>query len=147
MTPGRIPIEDGLFTWPSDDPRLIGSRCDACGVVMFPTQPSCARCNSEDVSEHLMARRGTLWTWTTQSFLPKNPPYAGAETPETFTPFAVGYVDLPGEARVEGRLTESDPDKLRIGMDMRVVVVPFTTDDDGNEIVTFAFEPVEEGAR
>ena len=58
-------------------------------------------------------------------------------------PFGVGYVELPGEVKVEARLTESDPDVLRLGMEMELVVLPFRTDDDGNEVVTFAFRPVE----
>ena len=28
-------------------------------------------------------------------------------------------------------------------MEMELVLVPFRTDDDGNEVVTFAFRPVE----
>ena len=31
---------------------------------------------------------------------------------------------------------------LTKGMDMELVLVPFRTDDDGNEVVTFAFQPV-----
>ena len=58
-------------------------------------------------------------------------------------PFGVGYVELPGEVKVEARLTESDPDVLRHGMEMELVLVPFRTDDDGNEVVTFAFRPVD----
>ena len=54
-------------------------------------------------------------------------------------PYGVGYVDL-GEVRVETRLTKTEG--LRIGMDMELVLVPFRTDDDGNEVVTFAFRPV-----
>ena len=57
-------------------------------------------------------------------------------------PFGVGYVELPGEVKVETRLTESDPDVLAPGMEMELVLVPFRTDDDGNEVVTFAFRPV-----
>ena len=57
-------------------------------------------------------------------------------------PFGVGYVELPGEVKVEARLTESDPDALAAGMEMELVVVPFRTDDEGNEVVTFAFRPV-----
>ncbi|GIU88612.1 MAG: hypothetical protein KatS3mg009_3127 [Acidimicrobiia bacterium] len=26
----RVPVAEGIFTWPSDEPRLIGSRCRAC---------------------------------------------------------------------------------------------------------------------
>ena len=45
--------------------------------------------------------------------------------------------------RVEGRLTENDPAKLQFGQQVELTMVPFATDDDGNEIVTFAFQPVE----
>ncbi len=92
------------------------------------------------IETHLLPRRGTLYTFTTQDFLPKEP-YASGETPETFKPYGVGLVQLGGEVRVEGRLTESDPGKLRIGMDVRLAVVPFRTDPDGTEIMTYAFEP------
>jgi uncharacterized protein len=58
-------------------------------------------------------------------------------------PFGVGYVELPGQVRrSRTRLTEADPDKLKIGMEMELVIVPLCTDDDGNEVVTFAFAPV-----
>ncbi len=137
----RVPVAEGVFTWPSDDPQLIGSRCAACGIVTFPTQGSCPRCASPDMAEQLLARRGRLWAWTTQEFPPPSPPYAGPRG-EAFVPFGVGYVELPGEVKVEARLTETDPEKLVLGTEMELVLVPFGTDDDGNEVVTFAFQPV-----
>jgi uncharacterized OB-fold protein len=51
-------------------------------------------------------------------------------------------VQLDDVIRVEGRLTEADPTKLEFGMEVELTMVPFATDDDGNEIVTFAFQPV-----
>jgi uncharacterized OB-fold protein len=136
----QVPVADGLFTWPADEPQLIGSRCAACGIVTFPTQDSCPRCASTSMEEMLLARRGTLWAWTTQEFPPPWP-YSGP-TGADFVPFAVGYVELPGEVKVETRLTVCEPDALRNGMEMELVVVPFRTDDDGNEVVSFAFRPV-----
>jgi uncharacterized protein len=136
----QVAFAPDVFTWPSDDPQLIGGRCEACRAITFPTQPSCARCGSVEVGPHLLPRQGTLWTFTTQEFLPKEP-YAGGETQETFRPYGVGLVQLGDEVRVEGRLTESDVSKLRIGMDVRLVIVPFRVDADGTEVMTFAFEP------
>ena len=137
----RVPVAQRLFTWPSEKPQLIGSRCSACGIVTFPSQDSCPRCASTDMREHLLARRGRLWAWTTQHFPPPSPPYAGP-TGEAFVPFGIGYVELPGEVKVEARLTEADPARLAEGMEMELVIVPFNTDDNGNEVVTFAFRPV-----
>jgi uncharacterized OB-fold protein len=91
------------------------------------------------MAEHLLPRRGRLWAWTTQEFPPPSPPYAGP-TGAAFVPFGVGYVTLGDELKVETRLTKTDG--LQIGMDMELVLVPFRTDDDGNEVVTFAFRPV-----
>jgi len=134
----RNPIAVDLFTWPSDAPQLIGSRCKQCAIVTFPAQESCPRCASTEMEQHLLPRRGRLWAWTTQEF-PPPPPYAGP-TGDAFVPFGVGYVELGDEVRVEARLTETEG--LEIGMDMELEVVPFRTDDDGNEVVTFAFRPV-----
>ncbi|HEY8155481.1 MAG TPA: OB-fold domain-containing protein [Myxococcota bacterium] len=135
----RIPVAEGIFTWPGDDPRLIGSRCAACGIVTFPAQGSCPRCASTGMAEHLLPRRGRLWAWTTQAFPPPSPPYAGPKG-DDFVPYGVGYVELGGELKVEARLTETKG--LEIGMAMELVLVPFRTDDQGNEVVTFAFRPV-----
>ena len=137
---GSVPVADGLFTWPSDAPQLIGSQCTSCQIITFPAQGSCPRCASTEMTEHLLSRRGRLWAWTTQHF-PPPPPYAGP-TGEDFVPFGVGYVELPGEVKVETRLTACDPDVLRIGMEMELVVEPFRTDNEGNTVMTFAFRPV-----
>ena len=37
----KKPMVEGLFTWPSDEPRLIASRCKKCGTVAFPKFPIC----------------------------------------------------------------------------------------------------------
>ena len=143
-TATQVPIAPGLFTWPSDEPRLLGSRCGACGVMTFPQQADCPRCASDAMAEAPFDRRGTLWTFTTQEFVPKSPPYARVESPETFQPYAVGYVEFAGQAKVEGRIDVADLSTLRIGMEMEVVVVPLLQRDDGTEVVTYAFRPVEE---
>ena len=134
-----VPVAEGLLAGSLLAPVLIGSECRRCGVVAFPRQSSCASCTSSDVEERKLARRGTLWTWTIQGFEPKSPPYAGAA--EQFEPYGVGYVELPGEVRVEARLTEADPDRLRIGMAMELVLVP--APGPGGAL-TYAFQPVEE---
>ena len=134
----RVPVAEGVFTWPSDDPRLIGSRCGACAIVTFPAQDSCPRCASTGMAQHLLPRRGRLWAWTTQEFAPPAPPYAGP-TGDAFVPYGVGYVQLGDDVKVETRLTATTG--LEIGMEMELVLVPFRSDADGNEVVSFAFRP------
>ena len=134
--PRQEVVAEGLFTWPSEEPRLIASRRD--GVLSFPARP--------DEERVLLSARGTLWGFTTQQFRPPSPPYDGDDTAETFQPYALGYVELPGELLVQARFTESEPDRLRIGQEMELRIVPYTTRPDGTEVLTFAFAPVNESA-
>src|SRR6516162_9935193 len=132
-----------VSTWPDENPQLIGSRGDACGATTFPRQSRCPRCSAGTMSDLLLPRRGTVVAWTTQGFVPKLP-YAGSDTAETFQPFGVGLVQLEDVVRVEGRLTENDPAKHRVGMEVELVMGPFFVDKDGDEVMTFAFAPVGE---
>lgn len=139
----QVPIAEGLFTWPSNDPRLLGSKCNNCGVVTFPAQNSCPACSGMDTETVELERRGKLWTFTLQCFLPNRPPYDGPETPETFKPFGVGYVELPDQTRVQTRLKTEDVNKLEVGMDMELVVEKYI-ERDGKDVVSYFFTPVDE---
>jgi uncharacterized OB-fold protein len=130
------PSESDLFCMLDDEPRLIASRCETCSEITFPEQPSCPRCASQSVARELVGPRGVLWTWTVQTFAPK-PPFLAADP---FEPFGVGYVELPGQLRVESRLTESDPSRLRIGLPMKLTLVDLPGHPNRT---TFAFEPAE----
>ena len=93
------PLAEGLFTWPSDSPALIGTRCGSMrrGHVPEPLRLPAVRVRGHG-ADRTRARTGTVWTWTTQNFRPP-PPYAG---PEEFVPYHVGYVELArrGDRRV-----------------------------------------------
>ena len=145
-TPEQFPFAPGVFTWPAERPQLIGSRCGQCEGLAFPAQEVCPRCGLEGMAEYELSRRGRLYSWTTQGFLPKEP-YAGDETPKTFRPFGVGLVELEGGLRVEGRLTEADPEKLAFDMEVELDVIPFRHEagEDGapdREIMVYVFKPV-----
>ncbi len=139
----QIPIAEGLFTWPSNDPRLIGSKCKKCGVVTFPAQNSCAACSGVETESVELARGGKLWTFTIQCFLPNRPPYDGPETPESFVPFGVGYIELPDQTRVEARIKTRDVNALKVGMDMELVIEKYI-ERDGKDVMSFFFQPVDE---
>ncbi|HTI73539.1 MAG TPA: OB-fold domain-containing protein [Mycobacterium sp.] len=140
----QIALAPEISTWPDENPQLIGSTCGKCGATAFPVQKRCPKCSVGEMSEVLLPRRGTLVAWTTQGF-PPGAPYKGP-TGKDFVPFGVGLVQLGLEQeaviRVEGRLTENDPAKLQFGQQVELTMVPFTTDEEGNEVITFAFQPV-----
>ena len=98
------PVAEGLFEWPSTEPRLVAGRCEGCGTFVFPCPESCPKCSGEAIERVPLPHRGRLWTFTVQRFAPKAP-YDG---PKDFEPYGVGYVEFSGQVLVEGRLTESD---------------------------------------
>lgn len=112
--------------------------------MAFPVHNACPRCGGDHLDDAAFDRQGTLWTFTTQEFVPKSPPYARVETAESFEPYAVGYVEFADQGRIEGRIVGCPPDRLEIGMHMEVVLVPFCLDEQGRQVVTYAFRPVDE---
>jgi uncharacterized OB-fold protein len=141
-----VPIAEGLFTWPADPPALLGSECRACSYLTFPAQAGCPRCGSADTAARPLKRRGTVWTWTSQEFRPPSPPYAGPGDAQHFDRYYVGFVELPGELRVEARFEGFDAGPPAIGDAVELVVVPFTENADGDTVVSYAFVPAKEAA-
>ena len=142
MTASAPPIDDGLYTVTDTGPRLVASRCRALRRGRLPPPGHLPRV-------HLRGRRGDppRGPWNPLDLdhpaLPAPlPAVPGPPGTKTFEPFGVGYVELPEGVRVESRLTEDDPDRLRIGMEMELVLVPFRT-AEGDDRTTFAFRPAD----
>lgn len=131
-------VDDSLMTDGSDGPALVGSTCTSCGTTTFPRQGSCPRCTGEAMVDDVLPRRGTLWSWTVQRFRPAAP-YLGTDD---FAPYGVGYVELGGRVLVEGRLSVSEPERLRIGMPVEVVLDELGSGDDRRTV--FGFRPLED---
>lgn len=135
------PIAAGILTWPDDNPALIGGRCRRCASYTFPARQGCPNCGATDVETCPLERTGTLWTWTSQGFVPKEP-FAGTfYSADPFEPWFVGLIELPGQLRLESLLVGCTQDTLKIGMSMRLTTVPLRTTSDGDDIITFAFTP------
>lgn len=117
--------------------RLLGGRAGAdrpdAGRIVFPHP------GTSDFDPVALGTQGTLWSFTIQRFAPKAPPYAG---PAAFEPWALGYVDLPGEVIVQARLVGMAFDAIRIGMPLRLIRVAL--DDSAAEPLWLpAFAPAE----
>jgi len=92
-----------LFTWPADEPHLIGGLCKGCNTYFFPKfsefhEPGCPQ---GPVKEVLISRRGNPTSYTTQHFAVPSP----FVNPEPFVPFAPKTVALPEGIEAMGQLT------------------------------------------
>lgn len=131
----KVPIAEGLLEL-EPEPRLLASRCPGCAALAFPVQAGCPRCGSTALETIPLSPSGTVWTWTSQEFRPVAPPYTG---PEDFTPYYVGYVEVPEGLCVETRLTGFSGRTPRIGEAVRLAPQDF------GDVVIPAFEPVNAG--
>lgn len=131
-TDSLSPIAEGIFR-KGQPPVLLGGRNRGTGAFAFPMPQGFG---SENYDPCDLGSRGTLFTWTIQRFRPKSPPYAG---PESFEPFALGYVNIDRKVIVEARLTNVAFTDIHCGMAMRLVLEPF--EKDGSTVANFAFEP------
>ncbi|MHB1342829.1 MAG: Zn-ribbon domain-containing OB-fold protein [Thermoleophilia bacterium] len=134
----EILVGEGLFVRPTSPlgvAHLIGSKCRSCAEVTFPKQPWCANCGGDAV-ELPLSTRGKLYSFTNVH----NAPPEGYKGP---IPYGVGSVEVDG-VRIMCNISESNPAKLSIGMEMELVVDALFVDDDGNRVVGFWFKPAAE---
>lgn len=136
-------ITEGLFRVDGDRAVLIASRRRSTGVVKFPAErPELFDGDPEiqdDIEAIELSTQGTLYTYTTQEFVPPLP-YKGNRDPKVFKPYVVGFVELPEGVLVETLIIGAEPADLRIGQPL--VSTTSTLDTaEGQSLVTFAFKP------
>ena len=133
----RVHVVDGLFIETEGGPRLLGSRCAACGTHYFPRVARCTApsCRSTNVSGVELGPRGTLFSYTVQHYAPPPPfRYEG-----TFAPYAVGLVELEEGLRVVGMMKLDDLTAMRLGMPVELTVDRMGIDEQGREVITWKF--------
>lgn len=123
------PIAAGLWS-EGDTPHLIGGMHRQTGRICFPMTSGIDSALYEEIA---LPREGRLWSWTSQDFEPKRPPYDG---PEPFEPYIVGYVELSGAIILESRVVGAIASEMHIGMPLTLRIIDF-----GRGRSCFAFAP------
>lgn len=132
----RVAIEDGYFTIPDDPgeaPRLLGSRCPACGEHFYPRRMVCAQCLHEGCDDLLLGPTGRLYTWTYVHV----PLFAKKDG--SVDAYGVGQVDLPEGPRIQAILV-GGPDDFEIGMELELDLEDLGPNRDGNDVVIYRFK-------
>ncbi len=136
----RIPVEPGYFRIPDDPsevPRLLGSYSPEARTSFFPRRKLCP-ITSTPVEDRELSPTGVLYSWT---FIKM--PRMGVLEEAADGGHGVGQIDLPEGVRIQARIAGRMGD-WRIGMPMRLAVLPLAKDEKGNELCSFQFVPVEE---
>jgi uncharacterized OB-fold protein len=112
-------------------PRLIGGRCGKCQANSFPRAAVCTNCLSEDIGAVELDDQGALYSYSIVHQAPKG----------WTVPYALGYVDLPGDVRVLAHL-DVPADKITIDMPMRLGVGVVGVDAAGAPLYSYTFQSV-----
>ncbi|MBI5968024.1 MAG: Zn-ribbon domain-containing OB-fold protein [Deltaproteobacteria bacterium] len=130
-----IPFKEGLFTWPlspGEQAFLLGNQCKACRKIYFPKAALCPECLKEDALEDIKLRpRGKLYTYTV----------VRVPSPGFKVPYAFGYIDLPEGVRICCQISAAEPEKLKLGMDMELIIGQ-VREEAGKPILGYLFRPV-----
>jgi len=115
-----------------DTPHLVANECTACGARFFDRRNACANCFGTDFHKAAVATEGVLKAFTIVAFAAPGVP----------VPFVAGIVDCGGTS-VRGNVINVDPtpDKVSLGMKVRLATYSLGTDDDGVEAIGFGFAP------
>jgi methylmalonyl-CoA mutase C-terminal domain/subunit len=136
-----VPEVPGTLTGKNlEDLHLLGSKCDQCGRVYFPSRRNCPRClDDRSIKQVPLSDQGTLQTFVVASMAP--PGYS--------VPHVQGYIDLLGEGpRIFSLLTDyGDPPNLKIGCEMGLRIVTLGRDKENRVIVGYRFRPLKESRK
>jgi uncharacterized OB-fold protein len=146
MTTTAVPAVEGWFTTDAE-PRLLGTRCTACGTVFFPRASGFCRnpdCRGREFDDVELSRVGTVWSYTDAQYQPP-PPYIPASA--DYEPFALAAVELVEEQIVIlGQVAQGyGVDDLTVGTTVELVVEPLY-ELDGVTHLIYRWKPVDGAA-
>jgi uncharacterized OB-fold protein len=126
--------EEKLFYDRLRDHELVFQRCATCSETVFPLRTICPNCAGEDLALEVSARRGTLYSFTTQHRA-AHPHFADS------VPYSLGLVDLDEGIRVFASVDGIAPDDLVVGMPVELAF-----EDMEAELTLLRIRPREEDA-
>jgi uncharacterized OB-fold protein len=128
----RIPVVDYLVL--DDEPHLVAHACKDCGALFFDRRNACARCGKLEFEHRPLATTGVLRSFTIIHRAAPNVP----------VPYVSSVVELDGGGVVKANLVDAgtDPDKIDLGMKLKLTTFVCGRDEEGTEAVAFGFAPV-----
>ncbi len=94
--------------------KVMGTRCQDCGMVFFPPRADCYHCLSRKVEWFEVSGKGKLVSYSKLKYGP-----VGFEGD---LPYSIALIDY-GDYKIFGRLAGDIPDDdIKLGMEMKTVV-------------------------
>jgi uncharacterized protein len=127
----RIAVVDYLVL--GDDAHLRAQACTACGALFLDRRNACARCGAVSFEARDLATTGVLRSYSIIHRAAPNVP----------VPYVSTVVELDGGGVVKANLVDggTEPEKIELGMRVRLTTFACGRDAEGTEAVAFGFTP------
>lgn len=131
--PARVAMKGAHLILTPGEEALEGSRCPECGESFYPPRVVCLNCYHEGLDTVALSRGGKLFTFT----------IARMALPGTLVPapYVIAQVELPEGIHIQTVLTDVDPETVKIGMELELVVEKASVSAEGADVMTFKFRP------
>jgi uncharacterized OB-fold protein len=128
---GRVPVVDYLVL--GDQPHLVAHGCTTCGALFFDRRNACARCGGLEFERKALAPTGVVRSFS----------IVHRAAPNVTVPYVSSVVELDGGGFVKANIVDAgaEPEKIELGMPVRLVTFACGTDAEGTEAVAFGFTP------
>lgn len=129
-TSTAVPLVSYLRLEPT--PHLVAHECTSCGARFFDRRNACASCFATTFRDVEIPTEGIVRSFT----------IVAMAAPGIPVPFVAAIVDCGGTS-VRGNVINTDPtpEKVSLGMKVRLATYSLGADDDGVEAIGFGFEP------
>ena len=115
---------------------LVGSKCNECGDVFFPSRVVCPNCRRKGKLEPFQfSGKGKIYTYS----VIRSPP----DDFKKIAPYAVAVIELEEGAKLTSQLVDCDVDDIEIGDPVEMVFRRISEDGpDGVISYGFKFKPI-----
>ena len=130
LQPGMHDMPDSI----NDKPRLYAQKCSNCGETFSSlSRVYCANCGKETLERMLLSTSGTIYTYTVV-----HQPLRGSLM---VPPYVIAQISMPEGVTVQTIMTDIEPDKVKIGMQVEICLRQVEENDDGEAVVNYFFRP------
>lgn len=117
---------------------MEGTVCADCGAKFFPPRQVCAECKSSNLTPHEFDGHGAIYSFTTVRQAPLG--FEGN------LPYVVGMVKLDEGPMIEAQITDVNPDDVRIGQRVEMVIRKLREyGKEGAVVYGYKFRPIANG--
>jgi len=115
-----------------DNPHLVANECTSCGARFFDRRNACASCFKTEFRPVDVPTEGEVVSFTIVTFA----------SPGVPVPFVAAIVKCGGTS-VRANIINCDPtpEKVSLGMKVKLATYSLGADDNGVEAIGFGFEP------